>query len=130
MRSQASEIWLRQELAMHKNNTLGLLDVDIIYPLISKALEISNFMFLKYLTESGVDGQPFIDKKELSLLINVTGQIGLKVKKDSCFEDRGSQITDYYINKIIKLYNHWGRINKSGKKKILQKKGARAVVKS
>ena len=90
---------------------------EIIFPLIGKALEISNFMFLKYLPESGADGHPFIDKKELGLLINVIGQIGLKAKKEIKFADRDSQISDYYTNKIIKLYNRWGRINKSRKRK-------------
>jgi hypothetical protein len=89
---------------------------DIIFPLIRKALEISNFTFLKYLTEPGSDGQPFIDKKEMSLLVNVTGQIGLKRTRDKCFGDRDSQIIDYYINKTIKLYNRWGRINTYARK--------------
>ncbi|MRS05060.1 hypothetical protein EG832_17870, partial [bacterium] len=93
---------------------------DIIFPLIRKALEITNFSFLKYLTEPGLDGQPFLSKKDMSLLVNVTGQIGLKRTKGICLEDRDSQIIDYYINKTIKLYNRWGRVTRPGRKKILK----------
>ena len=92
---------------------------DIIYSLIREALEITNFTFLNYLAEPGLDGQPFIDKKEMSLLVNVTGQIGTKTPKDRSFGDRDSQIADYYVNKTIKLYNRWGRMRKlSGKKTV------------
>ena len=89
-----------------------------MFALVRKALEITNFTFLKYLTEPGLDGQPFISPKDMSLLVNVTGQIGLKSTKVKLFEDRDSQIIDYYINKTIKLYNRWGRVNKTGKKRI------------
>ena len=93
---------------------------DIIFSLIRESLEITNFTFLKFLTEPGLDDQPFIDKKEMSLLVNVTGQIGMKVPKDKSFGDRDSQIADYYVNKTIKLYNHWGRIKKLQGKKIVE----------
>ena len=87
-----------------------------IYSLIREALEITNFTFLKYLTEPGLDGHPFIDKKDMSLLVNVTGQIGMKTPKDRSFDDRDSQIAGYYVNKTIKMYNHWGKVDKPRKK--------------
>jgi|GEM_PF-4421174 len=93
---------------------------DIIFQLIREALEITNFTFLKYLMEPGLDGQPFIDGKDMSLLVNVTGQIGTKTPKDRSFECRDFQIADYYVNKTIKLYNHWGRMNKSVKRDIVK----------
>ena len=93
---------------------------DIFFSLIRSALEISNFTFLKYLTEPGSDGQPFIDKKDLSLLVNVTGQIGIKRDKKEVCKNRESMFTDYYVNKVIKLYNRWGRINKPAKRKIIK----------
>ena len=89
---------------------------NIIYSLIREALEITNFTFLKYLTEPGLDGHPFIDKKDMSLLVNVTGQIGMKTPKDRSFDDRDSQIAGYYVNKTIKMYNHWGKVDKPRKK--------------
>lgn len=96
---------------------------DLIFPLIRKALEISNFTFLRYLTEPGLDGHPFIDKKDLSILVNMTGQIGLNVTKDNCFGDRDYRISDYYTGKLIKMYNQWGRVGKSRKKKIIKPSG-------
>lgn len=98
-------------------------DEDTCFSLLRKALEISNYSFLKYITEPGPDGKPFISKKEMSAIVKMTGQIGLKKPNDISFEDRDVLISDYYTNKIIRLYNQWGRISKTRKRKIVKPAG-------
>jgi hypothetical protein len=88
---------------------------DVLFSLIREALNLTNYSFLKSLTEPEPDGKPFIDRRELSLLVNLIGQIGIRANRGRSFESRDSQMADYYVNKTIKMYNQWGRVNRSRK---------------
>jgi len=89
---------------------------EMILRLISEALEITNYSFMKYLEEPGPDGLPFINSWEMGVIVNMTGQTSLTRRSGDSFKHMDSRIADYYAGKMIKLYNKWGRMNKSGEK--------------
>jgi hypothetical protein len=75
--------------------------------LLEQALEIENYNFIKYLTEPGVDGLPFITPEQMKLVRSKMGTIP-NSREDIKFIEKKYPVESNSIISIIDLYNWFG----------------------